>query len=158
AILLLWLLSAVPTRAAAASTVVDAGPDQVIASAVETLHGGGKLVIDGDPIASVVVLPELYERRDFRPAWTSPAVADDVVRAIRESADAGLAPADYHLAAIERLRAATPQTPETQARLDLLMTDGAVRLAYHLRFGKVDPEALDADWNLESNLGDVDPA
>jgi murein L,D-transpeptidase YcbB/YkuD len=151
------LLSACPARAAADSTLVEGGPDQVIAAAVETMHGGGKVVIENEPLASVIVLPELYERRGFKPAWTNPAVVDELVRAIRESADDGLDPADYHLAAIERLRAATPPTPERQARLDLLLTDAAVRLAYNLRFGKVDPEALDADWNLEGDLGGVDP-
>jgi len=156
-ILLFWLLPVCVVRASVASTVVEGGPDQVIAAAVEVTHGGGKVVIDGDPLASAVVLPELYERRGFQPAWTSPAMADELVRAIRESADDGLDPADYHLTAIERLRATTPATPETQARLDLLLTDAAVRLAYHLRFGKVDPQALDADWNLESDLGGIDP-
>jgi len=156
-IALFWLLRACTARAAVASMVVEGGPDQVIAAAVEATHSGGKVIIEGDPLASVVVLPELYERRGFRPAWTGPAVVDELVRAIRESADDGLDPADYHLAAIERLRATTPATQETQARLDLLLTDAAVRLAYHLRFGKVDPEALDADWNLESDLGGIDP-
>jgi len=54
------------------------------------------------------------------------------------------------------LRAA-PETPDTQGRLDLLLTDAAVRLAYHLCFGKVDPEALDPDWNMDSELGGIDP-
>ncbi len=129
----------------------------MIASAVETTHGGGTVVVDGDALASVVVLPDFYERRGFRPAWTSAAVTDDLVRAIRDSADDGLDPADYHLASIERLRSATSATPETQAQLDLLLTDAAVRLAYHLRFGKVDPVTLDADWNWESSLGGIDP-
>jgi len=68
----------------------------------------------------------------------------------------GSIPRIYHLATIERLRAA-PETPDTQGRLDLLLTDAAVRLAYHLRFGKVDPEALDPDWNMDSELGGIDP-
>src|SRR5262249_15414177 len=46
---------------------------------------------------------------------------------------------------------------ETQGQLDLLLTDAAVRLAYHLRFGKVDPEALDPNWNMETDLGGIDP-
>jgi len=142
-ILAFWLLPMWGARTSVASTVVEGGPEEVIAAAVETTHSGGKVVIDGDTLASIVVLPEFYERRSFQPAWTSPAVTDELLRAIRESAADGLDPADYHLAAIERLRATTPATAETQARLDLLLTDAAVRLAYHLRFGKVDPEALD---------------
>jgi murein L,D-transpeptidase YcbB/YkuD len=148
-----WLLHASPARA----TVVEGSPDPVIVAAVEAAQSGGKVIIEGDPLASVIVLPELYERRGFRPAWTGPGVADELVRAIHESAAEGLDPADYHLAAIERVRATSPATPEARERLDLLLTDAAVRLAHHLRFGKVDPEALDADWNLESDLGGMDP-
>jgi murein L,D-transpeptidase YcbB/YkuD len=157
AILLPWLLPACLVRASLASPAVDAGPDELIAATVETIHGGGELVIDGDPLASVVVLPDFYERRGFRPAWTSPPVVDELIRALRDGAADGLDPADYHLATIERLRATTTPTHDTQARLDLLLTDAALRLAYHLRFGKVDPEALDADWNMESDLGGVEP-
>ena len=141
--------------ASGATPVAEGGPDQVIAAAIETAHGGGKVVIDGEPLSFVIALPELYERRGFRPAWGNAAVVDQLLRAIRESADDGLDPADYHLAAIEHLQ---PTTPESEARRDLLLTDAAVRLAYHLRFGKVDPEALDANWNMTSDLGGVDPA
>jgi hypothetical protein len=45
------------------------------------------------------------------PAWTSPAATDELVSAIPASSSDGLDPADYHLAAIERLRATTPVTP-----------------------------------------------
>jgi L,D-transpeptidase YcbB len=156
--LLSWFVAACLACAAHASATVDGTPDETIASAVEALNGGGKVVIEGDPIASIVVLPELYARRGFRPAWTEPAVVDDLVRAIQDSASDGLDPADYHLAAIERLRGTNAPTPETAGRLDLLLTDAAVRLAYHLRFGKVDPETLDADWNFQSDLAGTDPA
>ena len=96
AILLFWLLPIcpAPAPASAASTVVEGGPDQVIAAAVEATESGGKVVIDGEPLASVVVLPDLYDRRGFRPAWTSQPVTDELVRAIRDSAGDGLAPAD----------------------------------------------------------------
>jgi murein L,D-transpeptidase YcbB/YkuD len=145
-------------HASQGSPVVEGGAAAHIAAAVETVHGGGTLRIDGDPLASHVVLAAFYERRGFRPAWTSPEVAAELLRAIRDSEQDGLDPADYHLASIERLGVATPGTPEIEAHLDLLQTDAAVRLAYHLRFGKVDPEALDPNWNFQSDLGGVDPA
>jgi len=69
-------------------------PGSGIAAAVEATESGGKVVIDGEPLASVVVLPDLYDRRGFRPAWTSQPVTDELVRAIRDSAGDGLAPAD----------------------------------------------------------------
>jgi murein L,D-transpeptidase YcbB/YkuD len=157
ALLLFWLLPASSALAWGASAVVETGPDETIAAAVEATRSGGKVVINGDPLGSVVVLPDFYERRGFRPAWTSPAVTDELVRAIRESSHEGLDPADYHLAAIERLLATTTVTAASQGRLDLLLTDAALRLAYHLRFGKVDPVALDPNWNMETDLGGADP-
>ena len=92
AILVLRLV-AFPVARSSASTVAEEGPEQAIAATIETIHGGGNVVVDGDPLASVVVLPELYERRGFRPAWNSSA-ADELVRAIRASSDDGLDPAD----------------------------------------------------------------
>ena len=85
AFLLFWLLAACPTLASGLPTVVDGDPDETIAAAVEAAHSGEKVVIDGEPVASVIVLPDFYERRGLRPAWTSPAVTNELVRAIRES-------------------------------------------------------------------------
>jgi hypothetical protein len=90
-------LATCPPLALGAPTVVEGGPDEAIAAAVEATHSGGKIVIDGEALASVVVLPAFYERRGFRPAWINPAVTDELVRAIRESSGDGLDPADYHL-------------------------------------------------------------
>jgi hypothetical protein len=95
ALLLFWVLATRPALAWCL-TAVDGDPDETIAAAVEATHSGQKVVIGGDPLASVVVLPDFYERRGFRPAWTSPAVTDELVRAIRESSADGLDPADYH--------------------------------------------------------------
>jgi murein L,D-transpeptidase YcbB/YkuD len=42
--------------------------------------------------------------------------------------------------------------------LDLLLTDALVRLAYQSRFGRVDPERLDPNWNYTRDLRGLDPA
>ena len=39
-----------------------------------------------------------------------------------------------------------------------MLTDSIVRLGYHLRFGKVDPNALDPNWNSTRELFREDPA
>src|SRR5262249_5625883 len=39
-----------------------------------------------------------------------------------------------------------------------LLTDALVRLAYQSRFGKVDPERLDPNWNYTHTLRGLDPA
>src|SRR5262245_50523807 len=103
------------------------------------------LTIGSDDIAAVGVLPELYERRGFRPAW-NPSRIDALMAAIEGAALDGLDPADYHIAELQRLRESAEE-PGELADLDVLATDALVRLAYHLYLGKVDPEKLDAHWN-----------
>lgn len=135
----------------AASPAALAGQGDPAAVLIEaratTLRDGGVVRAGGRTLASRQVLPTFYEDRGYRPAWGDRAQVDGLLRAIRESADDGLDPEDYHLSAIERLRPRAT-TPEPAAELDLLLTDAALRLAYHLRFGKVDPTGLDADWNF----------
>ncbi len=132
-------------RAPLAPPVID-GAKQAIAAAVVSIERGETVAVDGQPLESKVVLADFYRRRDFRLAWSDVAAIDALLRAVRESADDGLEPGDYHLTAIERSRAAAPAIPEMRARLDLLLTDAAVLLAYHLRFGKVGHVPIDAEW------------
>ncbi len=127
--------------------------DPVISSVAAALRAEGSPVVAGTPLSSRRILPELYERRGFEPLWSSTASAN-LLKAIEDSAALGFVPEDYHLAAIRRLRTSGGATPE----LDLLLTDAFVRLAYHHRFGKVDPESLDADWNHQRPLASADPA
>ena len=62
------------------------------------------LKIGDASVASSIVLPDFYERREFELAWVKHTSIEDLFRAIRESEADGLDPRDYHLAALERLR------------------------------------------------------
>lgn len=132
--------------------------NEAIQETVERLRADGPQRVGSDTIISIVVLPDMYERRGFQPLWGNAAAVDDLLRAIRASEQDGLDPADYHLAAIERMRGARSDSPRAAADLDCLLTDALVRLAYQSRFGKVDPERLDPDWNYTRKLREVDPA
>ena len=129
---------------------------------VEQIRLLGGLRLGDAAIASAEVLPAFYEQRDFRTAWTAPALTDQLVAAIRSAYEDGLDPADYHLAAIERMQRelaeASSPSVDVQASFDLLQTDALIRLAYHLAFGKVDPERLDPDWKFDRDFGDLEPA
>ncbi len=82
------------------------------------------------------------------------------MNAIRASAADGLRPDDYHLAAMEKLHRAVQDVGndiwEWGADLDILRTDALIRLAYHLHFGKVDPERLDPNWSVTRSVGPGD--
>lgn len=119
----------------------------IIQARVGQLLNGAEVRIGTAALASTVVLPAFYERRGFEPAWTDSGNLDDLLVVLRDSAADGLTPQDYHLSALEALRAAAPGAAR-DADLDMLATDAVVRLGYHLRFGKVDVMRIDPHWNF----------
>lgn len=119
----------------------------IIQARIGQLRNGVEVRIGEQSIASTVVLPEFYEQREFRPAWSDAPNLDALLATVRDSRADGLDPEDYHLSALGRLRASPPDW-ERDADLDLLATDALIRLAYHLRFGKVDMVTIDPHWNF----------
>ena len=134
----------------------------LIRTHVEELRVGGQLEVLGEPIASRTVLSHVYENRKFAPAWESLRPVDELLKMIDESHLEGLDPSDYHAAALRRVRGTLTDlealAPVDRADLDILLTDSIIRLGYHLRFGKVDPNALDPNWNPTRDLLREDPA
>ncbi len=119
----------------------------------------GNCVKDKDcPISSVILLPELYKKYNYRPIWTNPDSVKQLVDAIEDSYHDGLTPEDYHLSLIQQLQGPLSAKPDPakQAELDVVLTDSLVRLGYHLLIGKVDPESLDSNWNMDRTL-ELDP-
>ena len=93
-------------------------------------------------------LARFYAARDYQPVWTKPAMTAELIQAILEAENDGLIADDYHIREIRGFSDQPPATAELQAKFDLLQSDAFLTLAYHLRFGKVDPESLDPNWNL----------
>ncbi len=128
---------------------------------VEQLGATGALQIDDVSIAATELIPELYERRAFASAWTRQEQVAGLLELIDESFREGLNPDEYHYSAIQQARqelfGATVPLPARRADLDLILTDSLIRVGYHLRFGKVDPDDLDPDWNLDRELLTDDP-
>ena len=133
---------------------------QIISDYVRRLEAGEKLFVEGHEIASVILLPAIYKEHQYAPLWDNQRAVQQLLAAIRSIGQDGLNPADYNLAALEKLllRQARQTSPEParNADLDLLLTDSLIRLGYHLNFGKVDPEALDPDWNMTRYLEDME--
>jgi L,D-transpeptidase YcbB len=155
-------VAAVAAWAMLAGAASGQGATEAIRSRVEALRDSGQLEVGGQPIASRRLLPRLYENRAFTPTWTSLAQIDSLLAMLDESYLEGLDPDDYHAAAVRAARARLGDLdtlpPSERAALDILLTDSVIRLGYHLRFGKVDPEELDPQWNLSRDLAGIDPA
>jgi murein L,D-transpeptidase YcbB/YkuD len=157
---LLW--QAVAFGQSAQLTATDLTATDLIRTHVEELRVGGRLEALGQPIASRAVLSRVYENREFAPAWEDLSRVDELLEMIDQSYLEGLDPADYHQAALRAFRAGVTELdalePDDRAAFDLLLTDSIIRLGYHLRFGKVDPSAIDPNWNQSRTLVGEDAA
>ncbi len=141
---------------------VEPGVQEAIRAEIEQLRETGQLTANGFEVASGELLARIYENRNFEPAWPGVEKMDELIRVVESTADDGLDPADYHLAALSRVRArlaAGERLDATeQAAMDMGMTDSLIRIGYHRRFGKVNPNDLDPDWNFQRELRRRDPA
>jgi murein L,D-transpeptidase YcbB/YkuD len=148
----------------AASSLAAAAQEthELIRAEVEQLRATGELSADGVTIASRNLLPRIYEARAFEPTWHSQAQIDSLLETIGESYREGLDPRDYNVEAVRAAREAFADADALpaaeRAALDVMLTDSVIRLGYHLRFGKVDPFALNPNWNLAQDLMGRDPA
>jgi L,D-transpeptidase YcbB len=130
--------------------------EEMLRARVETLALDQRL--DNVVIADAGFLIGFYERRQFRPAWEDATKLAALLAALRGSVRHGLSPADYHVDEIALAYARrTEATALERANLDILATDGLARYAFHLRFGKVNPEELEPTWNLSRSLTGIDP-
>ncbi|HET7134083.1 MAG TPA: peptidoglycan-binding protein [Gammaproteobacteria bacterium] len=153
----LSLLAVPPVGAVDEPTVVA----ELIRMRVEQLTATGTLEAASAPIAARHLIPRLYEARGFEPAWKSPEQIESLLDVVERSDLEGLDPRDYHVDAVRAALAAFASVdalpPAARADYDVMLTDSVIRLGYHLRFGKVDPVALDPDWNLSRDFVGEDP-
>lgn len=100
-------------------------------------------------------LPCFYERRGFTPAWIADTglrpEADDLLAAVEDAASDGLRSEDYHLTGL-RQQVAQARSRAAQgdlAELDLQLTDAFLRLGADLRYGRVNPELIYSDCDID---------
>ena len=133
---------------------------EYIQERIEWLMFQTELSIDGQPILSRTLLPDIYAANDYQLLWRDRARFDQLVDLVDFAYEQGLDREDYALRVLaERLGAeGLPEAPLARAELDLLATEILVRIAYQLRFGKVNPYNLFPDWNFDRELlPGVDP-
>lgn len=139
---------------------VQGGLPAAIAEHITQLGTESAPAIRDSALAAYVIIENFYARRGFTPVWSEPARAKALIDAIRDSVEDGLVPADYHYNSLVQMSQEVAQpgaTDSQRAEFELLMMDAAVRLGYHLWFGKVDPVSFDSGWNLARRVPGFDP-
>lgn len=135
---------------------------EVIRARAEYVQEFRDTYLQDETISGVVVLPIFYEKRDFMPAWTEREKIDHFFGLIESMILEGLNPKDYHQEELIRLREELKNTANPSAELiadyDITLSDALLRIFYHLFFGKVDPERLDANWNIYTEIDINDAA
>jgi murein L,D-transpeptidase YcbB/YkuD len=112
-------------------------------------------------LAAPDFLQAAYARRDFEPLWRDHDRANQLLAVLASATEHGLDPAHYHLARLrsrlEERRGAAEAVADADADLEVLLSEALARFAYHLRFGKVDPESRDPSWEVERSTEGLDP-
>jgi len=133
----------------------------IIQDRIDQILTTGQLDIGYANVASKQILPKLYERNNFQLIWKNPQNVTDLLNELGNIEEDGLNPEDYHLSTllVQKLHLEQSDSPEPSlmADYDILLTDSLIRLAYHLHFGKVEPESLHPDWNMTRKINDTDP-
>lgn len=125
-----WLIAALAWPGPAAA--------QPVAEALQAALAAPTLAA-GRPLYAPELLRPLYAAGGYVPLWDARRAAA-AHAALTGAAAHGLRAADYHLAAIDALRA--DRSPAGQAALDLLLSDGLLMLGSHVRGGRIEVGAL----------------
>jgi len=133
---------------------------------IEAVIAGGAAGLGlNDTVGFGVTWPRvvsLYRKRDHRPYWANGRElrlqAKELLNTIHRVEDVGLDPEDYEWAHLDRLasqsermnRPTERMRPRIMARFDVAATYAVLRIAEHMRRGRVPRRWLDPDWVVDS--------
>ncbi len=140
-----WLI--LPASWSAAASTAD------VASAIRAetrAISAGEPGAEQDGIVAVDFIQAFYAARDDRPAWYETTSGEQLWAIIAASGRHGFEPNEFHADRLSALMgSADGGDPAAIAELEIVASDAAARLIHHLYRGKVDPEKLDPDWNID---------
>jgi L,D-transpeptidase YcbB len=146
----LTILLAVLCLLPAAASADNSEQQTLMQQRLEHFHFGIREKVGPDMIYAPEQLLDLYRSNQFQLLWTREESIDQLLAAIRASAQEGLIPDDYHLQSIVSHGKLLQSNPSTGSRVDydILLSDAMVLLGHHKRFGKVDPQMVEERLNL----------
>ena len=86
------VVSLIVVIATAGSLIAQSNDRDVLRERIEWLSSTPNPSVDGAPIAAVVGITKLYERRGYEPAWTDPAMVAELFDQVLRSVEHGLDP------------------------------------------------------------------
>jgi L,D-transpeptidase YcbB len=125
------------------------------------------ILVADEPLCASGGLRRFYQRQTYQPAWSRGLEplpqAYSLTQTIQAAYKEGLNPADYHLAAIEKLLGAVHREPPAVSSatllefvdLDLLLTDAFLTLGNDFSAGRVRPQGKLANWPCGSSNLDL---
>ena len=151
-----FLSFSVSARAAGAATFQNVMQNRL----TQAVEAKKSIVIGGEKLLGLATIERMYHLNGYNSLWSDAAVAQ-LLGEINEAVEMdGLQQKDYFIPGLERMEQGEKLTDlDVNARVEreLALTESFLRLAYHLRFGKVDPVSLDPDWNYNKRLDMDDP-
>jgi murein L,D-transpeptidase YcbB/YkuD len=106
---------------------------------------------DDAELGAPELIESFYNARDYQMAWTERKQIKPVLALLGASSDHGLNPDDYHYGQLQKFvsdwGSRKDRSDRIRARFDVLLTDGVLLYARHMREGKVDPAKLEESWN-----------
>ncbi len=96
-----WLLMFIQAFALQMAMADDVKDRSAVRAELEQLVTSGVPSNSDVSIASVNLLLEIYEKRDYLPAWNNQRQIGELLSAIKATAADGLDPSDYHLKQVE---------------------------------------------------------
>ena len=144
------LVYARPGGDAPKSSGEPASVKEALRERLERLQAMDRAGVRGAEIVARRSLPRLYEESGYEPFWTAERL-QTLLALLRESAEDGLEPEDYHLSELTKLAPVFASSGDAVSRADADMraTEGFFLLLYHLYLGKVDPKTVDPNWNFD---------
>jgi murein L,D-transpeptidase YcbB/YkuD len=131
---------------------------QAIEAARATLEHTGELTVGERTIYGHRFVDGLYAQNNNQPLWNA-SNRQALFSALDSLQGDGLDPADYIFPEVADYLPPERQSALTAAErleLDILLTEGLIRALYNLAFGRVDPVALDGNFNFARKLENTD--
>ncbi|MBT3178182.1 MAG: L,D-transpeptidase family protein [Desulfobacula sp.] len=104
-------------------------------------------------IFCVETLTSIYEENSFQPFWTDTSIAATFIDTLRAAKYEGLEPNDYHYDFL--VKKIPNSSAESKSLRDVLLTDAFLLYSNHLLSGKLKPEDLHPEWNLQRRKEDI---